>query len=242
MRIACDTQRTPEWFAAKLGLVSASNVWKTMSFLSRASKNGGKGTSSAKRLEYLYQLEREISSGQTAEHFVSRPMDLGTQYEPMARKQYMLANDVVEQSWQTGFVLHPTMDRLGCSPDLLVDPNGGAEFKVPQPDTHEGYLIDYAKATKALLKRNELAYAVIPNMYVLQVQTNIACCEREWWDWMSFAPPAPEDGFPILRESRQRLQIRVERDDKMIAEIEDNVAKFNEELFNFVEEMKKVFG
>ena len=262
MRIVCNEQHTREWHKAKLGIVSASQVWRAMDALKVKSKNGSSGDPSSEQLKYRDELAMEILSGAPVEHWVSPEMDAGTALEPKARQEYIFRNDCPELAWQTGFVLHPTMDRLGASPDLLIKPNLGAEFKCPKLNTHLGYLFAYAKAIapqfsadkeliRAPLTGNELAEAVMPEKYLLQAHTVIACCELDALDWVSYYPSDSDigddlrDGKPwLLRpdipDELKYLQIRVERDEKKIAEIEDKVEVFNERLLEYLDTMKSI--
>jgi len=62
------------------------------------------------------------------------------------------------------------------------------------------------------------------------MQTQMACTGRKWCDFVSFDPRMPE---------RSQLFIcRVERDQKMIDEIETEVMQFLIEVFDEVQLMK----
>jgi hypothetical protein len=180
----------------------------------------------------------EIITGEPAEHFVSKAMDKGTEYEPKARSEYMFINDV--DGDKTGFILHPSIDRFGTSPDLVVLPDGSAEFKCPLPTTHAEYLRTYWQAKKAGLTGNDLALAVIPEAYRYQCDSVIACCEVDWCDWCSYAIPAPEEGYPVFPENLRMLQVRLYRDEARLAELTEGVNRFNEELLELVEDMRQM--
>jgi hypothetical protein len=241
VRVLATEQGTHEWFKAKLGKVGGSSAWKAMDFVENGSKARGdkRIASSAAREKYKLELALEIVTGMPAEHFVSAAMDKGTEYEPKARSEYLFLNDVEE--WETtGFVLHPKMERFGASPDLLVGTNGGCEFKCPLPTTHATYLREWWNAKKAGLTGNDLALAVIPEEYVYQCESGMACCEREWWDWASYAIPAPDEGYPEFPENLRFLQIRLQRDEERINRLEQGIAQFNEELLELVEDMRQM--
>jgi len=243
MRIVCSEQRTPQWYQSRLGIPTASSAWRCMKFSSKGSKVRGdkRIESSATREAYKLELAIEIITGMPAEHFVSKPMDFGTQYEPKARSEYMFLNDIDGNT--TGFVLHPSMDRFGCSPDLLLVP-GAAEFKVPLPTTHAESLRLWWNAKKSGLTGNDLALAVIPEEdkkgYQTQCFSIMACCELEWIDWVSFAAPDPDSGHPLFPENLRLLQVRLHRDEERIKAIEEGVQQFNEELLELVEDMRQM--
>jgi dihydrofolate reductase len=105
-----------------------------------------------------------------------------------------------------GFVLHPTFDYAGSSPDGLVGDDGGLELKCPKTTTHIKWLMA----------------GEVPEEHQAQCLWNMACCGRAWWDFMSFDPRLP-DGMKIFI-------VRMDRDDARIAAIEAEVAKFNDEI------------
>jgi hypothetical protein len=58
--------------------------------------------------------------------------------------------------------------------------------------------------------------------YVKQIQWQLGCTGRTWCDFVSFDPRMPEDLRLFIK--------RVERDDKLIADLEEEVRKFLTEL------------
>lgn len=174
-------------------------------------KNGGESIS---RKKYKTRLvaERLSSSLELQESFSSLAMEWGVKTEAQARQAYeVYANTFVDK---TGFWKHPTIKWLGCSPDGLVGNNGLVEIKCPNTTTH----LDYLWADE------------IPSAYYWQMQCQMWVTNREWCDFVSFDPRMPE---------RSQLFIqRVERDQKMIDEIEIEVMKFLIEVFDEVKLMK----
>jgi putative phage-type endonuclease len=158
-------QRTPEWFAARAGKVTASRIADVM-----AKTKTGWGAS---RGDYLSQLVRERMLGQCEQGFTNAAMQWGTDQEPNARDCYAFANDVsvVEE----GFVLHPTIAMAGASPDGLVGDDGMVEIKCPNPATHQATLLG----------------APIADKYMKQMQFQMACTGRQWCDFVSYDPRWP---------------------------------------------------
>jgi hypothetical protein len=179
VREVCKEQHSAEWFAAKLGRVSASNIGPAMKRLTRVSGEKKKGDWTAAHDAYVRDIAWELITRVPTEHYVSKPMEIGTQYEGEARVEYwQMCGEEVEQ---TGFILHPTLDYLGCSPDgIRPIAKRGVEIKVPQLKTHEDYLMDN----------------VVPEEYVAQMQCNMLCCELPAWDFVSYAPPELYEDFP----------------------------------------------
>jgi predicted phage-related endonuclease len=131
-------------------------------------------------------------------------MQWGTETEPQARAAYEHRHDC--DVTIIGFVHHPKIIAAGASPDGLVGDDGLVELKCPNTATHLDTLLS----------------DTVPDKYVKQMQFQMACAERKWCDFVSFDPRLPE---------HMRLFVkRVERDDKLIAEIDKEVSAFLAEV------------
>ena len=158
----------------------------------------------AGRANYMAELICERLTGAKTEGFTSAAMQWGTETEPQARAAYeFIADAEVEE---TGFHIHPSIDGLGASPDGLVGSEGLLEIKCPNTATHLETLLT----------------ETIPKKYVLQMQTQMACTGRAWCDFMSFDPRLPAELQAWIK--------RVDRDDAVIAEIENEARIFLAEL------------
>lgn len=116
-------------------------------------------------------------------------------------------NAVIESE----FIHHPKYDFIGCSPDGLIDENGGLEIKSPKsPRVHIERFLD----------------KLIPDEYIPQVQGCMWVTGREWWDFASFDPRMPP--------SHQILIIRAHRDEKFIANLEKEVLAAEIKVQEFV--------
>ena len=80
-------QRSPEWFAARLGKVTASRVADVI-----AKTKSGYSTS---RDNYMAQLVCERMTGTQGESYTNAAMQWGTDQEPLARAAYEAAQDVL---------------------------------------------------------------------------------------------------------------------------------------------------
>ena len=160
-------QRTEEWFAQRLGKVTASRVADVIA----KTKTGA----SASRDNYATQLVLERLTNKQAEFYSNAAMQWGTETEPMARQAYELKRGVFVD--EVGFIDHPTIEMSGASPDGLVGKNGLVEIKCPESKTHMEYLLN-GKA---------------PAKYIPQMMWQMACTGREWCDFVSFDPRFPEN-------------------------------------------------
>jgi putative phage-type endonuclease len=159
-------QRTPEWFAARLGKVTASRI----SDIIAKTQSGY----SASRANYMALLICERLTGAAAESYSNAAMQHGTDTEPMALSAYEAAQGVLVQA--KGFVTHPSIAQSGASPDGLVGDSGLIEIKCPNTATH----LDTLLAKK------------MPTKHRPQVQWQMACTGRHWCDFLSYDPRLPE--------------------------------------------------
>lgn len=196
-------QRTPEWYADRLGKVTGSRV--------NAVVTGGKG---ATRAALLSQLVAERLTGQPTETFTSEAMEWGTEQEPHAINAYSAKTGNLVES--APFVPHPTIEMAGASPDGYVNDDALIEVKCPSTKTMLEYILDQK----------------VPTAYLNQIQFQLAVTGRQHCDFVAYDPRLP----PNL----QLLIIRVERDDKRIAELETETIKFLAEVEAQVTKLKEM--
>ena len=158
-------QRTDEWFAARLGKVTASKISDVV-----AKTRNGWGAS---RGNYMAQLLCERLTGQPTENFVNAAMQHGIDTEPQARAAYEFLTD--NTVTEVGFIPHPDIEMAGASPDGLIGKLGNLEIKCPNQATHLNTLLD----------------AKVPKKYADQIQWQMACTGTEWTDFVSFDPRFP---------------------------------------------------
>lgn len=163
-------QRSEEWFAARLGKVTASKVKDVMT-------KGRNGDASAARKNYLMELVCERLTGVQGGPDLSRnaAVQRGVELEPIARSAYELFAD--SEVVEIGLVDHPSIAWFGASPDGLVNADGLIEIKCPNTAQHV-----------ATLQRE----AHDPQ-YEWQMLAQMACTGRAWVDFVSFDDRLPEE-------------------------------------------------
>jgi hypothetical protein len=172
--IDCD-QGTPEWYAARLGIPTASEFSTVMA----KGKDGGK---SVTRKTYMLKLAGEILTGEPMESYSNQHMERGKEQEAEARDMYAFMSDA--DPTQVGFVRNGDK---GCSPDSLIGADGGLEIKTALPHIQ----------VERLLKGD------LPSEHRHQVQGSMWVTDRQWWDFVSYCPRLPllivrvprDDGF-----------------------------------------------
>ncbi|MFA6984599.1 MAG: lambda exonuclease family protein [Arenimonas sp.] len=160
--IECE-QNSPEWFAARMGIPTASEFHTVMAV-------GPKGGKSVGRVDYLNKLAGEILTGEPMTSYVSSDMERGKVMEDEARDLYAFQTGAELQ--RVGFIRNGDK---GASPDSLIAANGGLEIK--------------SAAAHVQIKR--LLADELPSEHKAQVHGSIWVCEREWWDFTSYCPKLP---------------------------------------------------
>lgn len=159
IKVNCE-QGSPEWFAARTGVASASNFDRLVTGSMRASTQAN---------DYLYELIAEWVTGEKKSIKPSYWMERGTEMEPQARAHYQFITD--NQVDQIGFIYKAKSKLVGCSPDGLVGKKG-LEIKCPAPITHVAYLLQ----------------GECPKQYLPQLQGSMWVTGLTAWDFMSFHP------------------------------------------------------
>lgn len=194
-------QRSSEWFAARLGNVTASRVKDVMA-------SGRGGAPSATRKNYMMELLCERLTGQQGGTDLSRnaAVQRGVELEPFACMAYEADKGVMVI--ETGLVMHPTIAGFGASPDGLVGDKGLIEIKCPNTATHI--------ATMQAGRHDP--------QYEWQMLAQIACTDRDWVDFVSYDDRLPEPlQYICHRFDRDFKRIR-----EMEAEIKDFLAELAE--------------
>ena len=120
-------QRTPEWFAARCGKVTASRLADVMA----RTKSGY----AASRQNYMAELICQRLTGKLEEGFSNAAMIRGTELEPVAREMYAL-NEFDAEITEVGLSI-PTMPGFAASPDgLVVNGDGLIEIRSAPTRTH----------------------------------------------------------------------------------------------------------
>jgi putative phage-type endonuclease len=194
-------QGSDDWFAARLGKVTASRVADVI-----AKTKTGFSTS---RANYAAQLVAERLTGTVQESYTNAAMQWGTDQEPEARTAYQfLHNAAVEL---VGFVPHPAITMSGASPDGLVGTDGLVEIKCPNTATHI----------------ETLRGGAIPEKYATQMYWQMACTGRQWCDFVSYDPRLPQNMqlfVQRLRRDDNRIRNLETEVSAFLVEVDETVA------------------
>lgn len=168
----------------------------------------------AGRANYMAQLVAERITETVSDSYTNAAMQWGIDTEPQAIEAYEALK--LCQVDPAPFVLHPSIPDAGASPDGFVGEWGLIEVKCPNTSTH----ID------TLLKGK------IDGKYIKQMQWQMACTSRQWCDFVSYDPRVGAELALWVK--------RVDRDDTMIADIEQAVVDFINEIEQQVSELQQL--
>lgn len=194
-----------EWKRARLGLLTSS---RASDAFARIKSGWG-----ASRANYRAELVCERLSGAPYEGYSNHYMDRGQRIEPDAVNAYEFI--VGLEAKPTGFWQHPTIVGAGASPDRLIGQEGLLEAKARTTAIHFDLLLTHT----------------IPGKYIDQMQFSLACCEREWCDFVSYDPRAPA-GMELFVQ-------RIYRDEERISTLERQGIEFLAEVEKLTQELQE---
>lgn len=200
-------QGSDEWFAQRLGKVTASKVSDVMA----KTKTGV----SASRTNYMMQLLCERLTGTREEGFTSAAMTRGTELESSARAVY--ESNAGAFVTETGMIEHPHIIGFGASPDGLVGTDGLLEIKCPNTATHVNFL------------RTEKP----DNKYQWQMLAQMACSGRLWCDFVSYddrmPPPLQYHSIRFMRDDKRIAEMEFEIT-AFLSELDDLVTEMTNRM------------
>ena len=202
-------QRTPEWFQARLGKVTASRMADVMAKPVQKKREDG-STEATTRRNYRRELalERFTNTSQDS-GYMSWAMQEGLRKEDAARDAYAFAKSVDVE--EVGFIAHPDIKDSGASPDGLVGKDGLVEIKCPE----------------ANMMFEMLTKAALDSKYVYQAQWQLACTGRQWVDVVFYREGCPLEIITLVRDSQHIAEL--ERAVKQfLAEVESDLRLLQE--------------
>ncbi len=210
MRVVCTTQRTTEWFEARLGKQTASNSNCSRSrFAVKKDGTPRKDGETRERENYKFQLVAERLAGRVTGGFVSVWMNEGAEGEETARTAYGVRFDV--DVAQTGFVLHPSYDFFGASPDGILPDGGVLEIKIPKTANHLKYIDGKLDPWEE---------------YGDQLLGEFICCCAPYVEFMSYSKDLPEHLSIFTRRYVPNV--------KQVGDYESDIASFDAEVGDLV--------
>lgn len=169
----------------------------------------------AKRYGYMAELVAQVCTGQIPEQINARALQWGKDNEEAARMAYSAST--LDHIKEVPFIYKDDSMRFGCSPDGICG-NYGLELKAPFASRT---YIEFACAGK------------IKPEYVKQCQFSLWVTGLDYWVFASFDP----------RMKKNKLHsVVVERDPKIIDQIETAASVFIEDMDKMLAKMGVEFG
>ena len=182
MKILKMDQRSPEWFQARLGVITGSRA---------------KYAFAKNQLIFMDELIAERLTGVIPQGFTSEAMKHGILYEPEAIRVYEETQSVSVD--EVGFCVHDDYDFIAVSPDGLIKIDGvykgAVEVKCPSSKKHVEYM--RINRVPAEYRRQVLHYFVV-------IQ------ELEWLDFVSYDPRLKQKKLHTFRITREDLAKDIE--------------------------------
>lgn len=189
-------QGTPEWYAARAGIPTASEFDTVMA------KGRGGGDSKTRRT-YMLKLIGERLTKEPMWSYSNEHMERGKVMESEARDLYQMIAEV--ECEQVGFLRRGD---AGCSPDSLVGADGMLEIKTKLPH----------------LQLDCILYDELPSEHRAQCQGQLWIAEREWVDFVSYWPGLPLFAKRVYRDE-EYIKKLAEAVRVFNAEMEETIAK-----------------
>lgn len=198
---------SPEWWKARIGNFSGSEVWKLMT-----EPRSKKETISKTAETYILEKVWERLSGKCKSGFDNFATEWGNDNEPIAKKWYSkLTGHEIKDAI---LVYKPELDGFTGSPDGLVGDNGMIEIKCP---------FNGANHLKHCFVTSDEYFKSEHPEYYWQIMSYLYLTGREWCDFVSFDPRIDCDlGMFIYRVNANPLEF----------ELLENKIKVSRELFN----------
>lgn len=158
-------QGTPEWDAARRGMVTASVVGQLLTSSFTVAHNDTSRALTA-------HLTAERITDYTEPNYVSADMERGNNDEPIARDHY---SEHVSPVRQCGFMVNTFGYPIGYSPDGLVGTDGLIEIKSRRQKKHLDTILTNA----------------VPPENMSQIQAGLLVSGRAWCDYVSWCGGMP---------------------------------------------------
>jgi len=162
---------------------------------------------------YAIDILCERLTKEPQDEIKAKQLEWGKLHEASARLEYFMATSHHVEN--VGFAISGEYPDVGASVDGLVGDDGCLEIKCP---------------FNSKIHLLNLQSSVVPSDYIWQVQGGPWVTQRKWCDFVSYDPRMPED---------YRLSIiRVNRDEKLIAQLEERIVLFR----NLIKETEDRFA
>lgn len=206
--VECE-QGSPEWHAARAGVITASMFAIARTKL-KSGPNKGQPTEAAKNYAFRLAIER-IGGEPLDEGFETWAMKRGHDMEPAARAAHEIKTGVVVQ--RCGFVLTDD-SAFGASADGFIGSDGGAEYKC---------LVDPARLRSVLVDEDV-------SDFTDQVQGCLWITGRKFWHFALYCPALESIGMDLWWREWKRDEAYIEALENDLFEFKGLVDEYEAKL------------
>lgn len=155
-------QQDGNWWNDRLGKLTGSRMSAAMNFLKS-------GKESSERENLRFEIVAERIANTFADKYTTADMAWGVEQEASAKEAFEQLTKLTVTD--VGFIDHPVIPFLGCSPDGFTSDGCAIEIKCPKTKTHMKYI----------------SAQVVPAEYKPQMILQAACTGRDVW-FVSYDP------------------------------------------------------
>jgi len=191
-------QGTDEWLQLRTGLITASEMNLLMTPTMKPANND-------ESRSHLFELAAQRITAYTEPSFVSEDMMRGWSDEVLARQAYAENYAPVDEC---GFITREIEGfTVGYSPDALVGDDGLIEVK----SRRQKYQI------------RTICDAIVPEEYMLQIQTGLLITGRKWLDFVSYCGGLPMVVMRVYPDPKMQGAIieTIQRAEEVIRDLMD---------------------
>lgn len=168
-------QSDPAWRAARRGHLSTSRLADAMAKLKS-------GSPAQAQIDYAIELVAERLCDHLVDRYVTPAMQRGLDQEPYARAEFESQTGMLAAP--AGWVLHPSIEMYGSTPDGFVDDDRLLEIKVPGVAKYVRWCID----------------GRVPDEHLPQLIGQQAVTGRRLTYFVAYCPEMPEPRRLFIRE------------------------------------------
>lgn len=207
-------QGSDEWFAARLGLLTASEMGRILT-------PTGKTAANAASRAHVWEIAAQRITGHVEPTYIGDEMLRGHEDEILARALYAEKYAPVTEC---GFVTNDEWGfTIGCSPDGLVGEDGAIE----------------CKSRRQRFQIETIVTGKVPDEHVLQPQTILLVTRRKWIDYVSYSGGLPMKPIRVLPDRAVQDAI-LEAASSFEARVAEIVALYREKSVGLFETERRV--
>lgn len=184
-------QGTEAWFAARCGILTASEMKNVINASLEPVKPTKKEIERGKDISHIYELLAQRINSYVEPSYVGDDMLRGHEDEIYAKIEYEKHYAPITKC---GFITNNKWGfKIGFSPDGLVGDDGILESKSRRQKFQMETILDSA----------------MPADYMIQVQTGLLVSERKWCDFISYPARGGMPMFTLRIEADQNIQAAI---------------------------------